>query len=43
VLLFALQPESSRSVALIRARAALRQVSETPVPAPVALVDEPAE
>jgi isoamylase len=43
VLLFALQPESRRSVALIRARAALRQLSETPVPAPVSLVDEPAE
>ena len=35
------EPESMRSVALIRARAALRQVSETP--APVALAEEPAE
>jgi glycogen operon protein len=41
LLLFALEPESMRSVALTRARAALRQVSETP--APVALADAPAE
>jgi glycogen operon protein len=32
LLLFALQPESVRSVALSRARAALRQVAETPAP-----------
>ena len=34
LLLFALEPESTRSVALIRARAALRQVSETPATRP---------
>jgi isoamylase len=41
LLLFALEPESTRSVALTRARAALRQVSETP--APVALAEMTAE
>jgi isoamylase len=41
LLLFALQPESTRSVALIRAREALRQVSE--IPATAALTEEPAE
>jgi glycogen operon protein len=43
LLLFALQPDSTRSVALIRARAALRQVSETPAPTPAAVAKEPAE
>jgi isoamylase len=41
LMLFALQPESTRSVALIRAREALRQVSE--IPATAALAEEPAE
>ena len=41
LLLFALQPDSAHSVALNRAREALRQVAETPVQA--ALVDEPAQ
>ncbi len=41
LLLFALQPESTRSVALIRAREALRQLSE--IPATAALTEEPAE
>jgi isoamylase len=39
LLLFALQPDSTRSVALTRAREALRQVAQTPVPA--ALAEEP--
>jgi isoamylase len=41
LLLFALQPESTRSVALIRAREALRQVSE--IPATAALTEEPVQ
>ena len=41
LLLFALQPDSASSVALTRAREALRQVANTPVEA--ALVEEPAE
>jgi hypothetical protein len=41
LLLFALQPDSAQSVALTRAREALRQVAATPVQA--ALAEEPAE
>ena len=41
LLLFVLEPESTQSVALNRARAALRAVSETP--APVAMAEAPAE
>jgi isoamylase len=41
LLLFALQPDSARSVALTRAREALRQVAETPVPA--VLAEEPVQ
>jgi glycogen operon protein len=41
LLLFVLEPESTHSVALSRARAALREVSETP--APVAMAETPAE
>jgi glycogen operon protein len=41
VLLIVLEPESTRSVALTRARAALRHVSETP--APMVLAETPAE
>jgi len=41
VLLLVLEPESSRSVALTRARAALRHVSERP--APMVLAETPAE
>jgi isoamylase len=41
LLLFALQPDSARSIALTRAREALRQVAETPVP--TALAEAPAQ
>jgi glycogen operon protein len=41
LLLFALQPDSAQSVALIRAREALRQVAETPVQS--VLAEEPAQ
>jgi glycogen operon protein len=41
LLLFALQPDSAQSIALTRAREALRQVAATPVQA--ALAEEPAE
>jgi isoamylase len=41
LLLFALQPDSTASVALTRARVALRQVADTPVQP--ALAEEPAE
>ena len=41
LLLFALQPDSVHSVALTRAREALRQVAETPVQS--VLAEEPAQ
>ena len=39
-MLFALQPDNTQSVALTRAREALRQVAETPIPE--LLAEEPA-
>jgi glycogen operon protein len=41
LLLFALQPDNARSIALSRARAALRQMTAAPLPA--AMAEQPAE
>jgi glycogen operon protein len=41
LLLFALQPDNARSVALTRARAAIRQMTAAPLP--VVMAEEPAQ